>query len=252
MNEVTKRDFSQVWEDWKTILGPIENIELAESCQVSPAAVSGWLNGTRTPRKPKLALASKLISELLNDGVVVIPAYNRKVDSTITTLYSPNGTVPSVEAIFETFMGSRSVAEILEEEEKGAYIRPEALSDHESVPQPWQLPGRVLLAVFTTASVLGLIAFVVGFGVGSGSGSSTAVSRQLATSESSASYTLTHENGSTIVTHESSDEREYTLTHPNGSTITMYRPVGESGLQTYTITNSDGFSMTKNIPVQAD
>ncbi len=122
MNEGSQVKFPEIWDSWRSILGPIENIELAEVCEVSSAAVTGWINGSKSPRESKLRLISNFLFELIKEQKVVVKPHNRNDFSTITTTYRHTGDVPSPSEILSTFMGVKSVSEILSS-------NPEAVSE---------------------------------------------------------------------------------------------------------------------------
>lgn len=109
-----RSEFPRTWKAWCSYLGPIENVDLADVCEVSSAAVTGWLNGSRSPRESKLILISNFIYELIKNRKVIIRPHNRKDFSTVSTIYDQNGRVPSAEEIFESFLGIKSVSAILE------------------------------------------------------------------------------------------------------------------------------------------
>lgn len=151
--------FAEVWSQWCQYLGPVDNMDLAEICEVSPAAVTGWLNGSRLPRKNKLRPIVLFIHELLEQQCYVVRPHNRRDFVTLQAIYKHHGPVPSPTAILETFTHGVSVDSILNPNDD----RTNGVASANIKPQRITLLTGGMLAALSMAIVVGLVFYFVNF-----------------------------------------------------------------------------------------
>lgn len=153
----TDTSFRLCWQRWCQYLGPIENADLADICEVSSAAVTGWLNGSRKPRANKISRLSNFIYELITDRKVVIAPHNRSDFTTICTTYQHLGEFPTASTIRATFEGNMTVEQVLglTSISDGPKLKPTEINADKTT-------SRLLKTYAISLSVLALTFLVIG------------------------------------------------------------------------------------------